>query len=71
MVQVERCFREFSTVLAGDLDGYSDSTVAEFCSVTSCAPEQARFFLEASNGQFDRAVSMYFGEYKVLNLTNI
>lgn len=38
------------------------AAVAEFCSVTNGTPEQAKFYLEASNGHVERAVSMFFGE---------
>lgn len=43
-------------------DGASSSDVAHFVSLTSCPVEQAAFFLEATNGNFDQAVEMYYGK---------
>ena len=45
-----------------EADGASSSHVAHFVSLTSCPVEQAAFFLEATNGKFDEAVEMYYGE---------
>ena len=44
------------------MEDVSDEAVASFVAVTHSSPEQAQFFLEASAGNFDRAVAMFFGE---------
>lgn len=43
-------------------DGASSSDVGRFVSLTNAPEEQAAFFLEATNGDFDRAIEMYYGE---------
>ena len=59
---------ESSSSPAGE-DGASSSDVAHFVSLTSCPVEQAAFFLEATNGNFDQAVEMYYGAS--LSLQNV
>ena len=44
-----------------EADGASSSDVAHFVSLTSCPVDQATFFLEATNGNLDQAVEMYYG----------
>lgn len=39
-----------------------DATVARFMSVTGCDLVQARFLLEATNGNFENAAQMYYGK---------
>ena len=39
-----------------------EDSVARFIGVAGCRPDEARFFLEAAGGNFDRGVSMFFGE---------
>lgn len=51
-----------SSSLPEEADGASSSDVAHFASLTSCPVQQAAFFLEATNGKFDEAVEMYYGE---------
>ena len=46
----------------GAADGPSSSTVGHFVSLTGCPENQAEFFLEATNGNFDQAVEMYYGK---------
>jgi hypothetical protein len=43
------------------MDG-DDVPVARIMQVTGCDDQQARFFLEATNGDMDRAVQMFLGE---------
>jgi len=38
--------------------------VARFVGVTDCAEAEAQFYLNAAGGDFDRAVSLYFGEWE-------
>lgn len=35
--------------------------VSRFVSLTNCPADQAQFYLEANNGNFDRAIAMYYG----------
>jgi hypothetical protein len=44
------------------MDSPSSSTVGRFVSLTGCSDDQAEFFLEAANGNFDQALEMYYGE---------
>ncbi len=45
-----------------DADAASSSDVAHFVSLTNCPMDQATFFLEASNGNMDQALEMYYGK---------
>lgn len=35
--------------------------VSRFVSLTNCPADQAQFYLEANNGNFDGAVAMFYG----------
>ena len=48
--------------MSDDADAASSSDVAHFVSLTNCPMDQATFFLEASNGNMDQALEMYYGE---------
>jgi N-acetylmuramic acid 6-phosphate (MurNAc-6-P) etherase len=41
----------------------SRDQIREFLKITNCTAEQAMFFLEASRGQFDNAISMFMGKF--------
>ena len=43
--------------------GVSTSDVERFVSLTTCPKEQAAFFLEANNGDFEHALEMFYGEH--------
>lgn len=43
------------------LDGPSSSDIGRFMSLTNVPEQQAAFFLEATNGNFDRAIEMFYG----------
>jgi hypothetical protein len=45
----------------GAFKGVSSSDVGRFVSLTACPSDQAAFFLEANNGDFDRALEMFYG----------
>lgn len=40
-----------------------DQQLARFLEATHCTVDQAQFFLEASGGNYDRAVTMYYGKH--------
>lgn len=44
------------------VEGSSSSDVGRFVSLTNAPEEQAAFFLEATNGNFDRAIEMFYGK---------
>ncbi len=44
-------------------DGFSNEQISFICGVTQCTPEQAIFYLEASNGDSEGAVNMFYGIY--------
>ena len=50
-----------SSSYADGEEAASSSDVAHFVSLTSCPVDQAAFFLEATNGNFDQAIEMYYG----------
>ncbi len=35
--------------------------VARFVGIANCPSDQAQFFLQATDGNFDRALALYFG----------
>lgn len=37
-----------------------DQSLATFCSVTGCSEHEAAHYLEATNGDVDRAMNLYF-----------
>ena len=52
------------------MDAYSGGTrlpevdseeVARFVAIANCPANQAHFFLQATDGNFDRALTLYFG----------
>lgn len=54
------------------MDAYSGGTrlpevdseeVARFVAIANCPADQAHFFLQATDGNFDRALTLYFGAY--------
>ena len=55
-----------SSSLPEEAHGASSSDVAHFVSLTSCPVEQAAFFLEATNGNLDQAIEMYYGGFVTL-----
>lgn len=42
------------------MDGAEDEVVAKFCGVTTATPEQAKFFLESTEGHLEPALQLYF-----------
>ena len=38
------------------------SLIARFVGVTDCPEAEAQFYLDAGDNDFDRAVSLYYGE---------
>ena len=40
----------------------NDEDLARFIEATHCGVEQAQFFLEASGGNYDRALNLFYGE---------
>lgn len=51
-----------SSEMNGASDASFDDALRQFLQITPIEPEQARFFLEATNGNLDMAVNMYTGE---------
>lgn len=49
-------------------DDIPRSVVENFCALTGIDEQQARFFLEASNGDFDAALQMFQGAHSGSNL---
>ena len=45
----------------GAHDDHRENDIAHFRDVTEASGEQARFYLEASDWRFDRAVAMFYG----------
>ena len=50
--------------MSDDADAASSSDIAHFVSLTDCPMDQATFFLEASNGNMEQALEMYYGEFE-------
>lgn len=40
-----------------------DAKIAEVCGIAGCTQEQAKFFLESTNGDVGMAVSAFFGAF--------
>jgi UBA-like domain len=38
-----------------------ENALDQFLAATGCSPEQGQFFLEATGGDWQQAVSVYFG----------
>lgn len=57
--------KTFTVAMEGEssngLDGPSSSDIGRFVSLTNVPEQQAAFFLEATNGNFDRAIEMFYG----------
>ena len=56
-----------TTTMDTDID---DQTIARFVEATSASPEHATFFLQACDGNFDRAVQMFQGGIIALMLSS-